>query len=117
MCPDAVRWLYCVAVGDELIDSLQRAVQAAPDDVVLSRDNGEFHVAGSPTITKSWAEVASAADGVVCDLDTPEDLQTVETTLDDTRGGAAHTRGMLRQLARRPTPRRCEPRVSSAAPS
>jgi hypothetical protein len=34
------------------------------------------------------------------DLDTPEDLQAVEATLDQTRGGAAHTRGMLRQLAR-----------------
>ena len=34
------------------------------------------------------------------DLDTPEDLQAVEATLGETRGGAAHTRGMLRQLAR-----------------
>jgi 2-phospho-L-lactate/phosphoenolpyruvate guanylyltransferase len=34
------------------------------------------------------------------DLDTPEDLQAVEATLGDSRGGAAHTRGMLRQLAR-----------------
>ena len=34
------------------------------------------------------------------DLDTPEDLAAVRETLDSTRGGAAHTRGMLRQLAR-----------------
>jgi 2-phospho-L-lactate guanylyltransferase len=34
------------------------------------------------------------------DIDTPEDLATVEAALEGTRGGAAHTRGMLRQLAR-----------------
>jgi 2-phospho-L-lactate/phosphoenolpyruvate guanylyltransferase len=34
------------------------------------------------------------------DVDTPEDLAEVEATLERTRGGAAHTRGMLRQLLR-----------------
>lgn len=34
------------------------------------------------------------------DVDTPEDLAEVEATLASTRGGAAHTRGMLRQMAR-----------------
>ncbi len=34
------------------------------------------------------------------DIDTPEDLAAVQATLDDTRGGAARTRGMLRQLSR-----------------
>jgi 2-phospho-L-lactate/phosphoenolpyruvate guanylyltransferase len=34
------------------------------------------------------------------DIDTPEDLATVESTLEETHGGAAHTRGMLRQLLR-----------------
>ena len=34
------------------------------------------------------------------DLDTPDDLAVVEQTLASTRGGAAHTRGMLRQLLR-----------------
>ena len=34
------------------------------------------------------------------DVDTPEDLAAVEERLAHTRGGAAHTRGMLRQLAR-----------------
>jgi 2-phospho-L-lactate guanylyltransferase len=34
------------------------------------------------------------------DIDTPEDLAEVEATLERTRGGAAHTRGMLRQLLR-----------------
>jgi 2-phospho-L-lactate guanylyltransferase len=34
------------------------------------------------------------------DIDTPEDLAAVEATLEQTRGGAAHTRGMLRQFLR-----------------
>ncbi|MFZ0092075.1 MAG: 2-phospho-L-lactate guanylyltransferase [Solirubrobacteraceae bacterium] len=34
------------------------------------------------------------------DIDTPEDLAAVQETLDDSRGGAARTRGMLRQLSR-----------------
>jgi 2-phospho-L-lactate/phosphoenolpyruvate guanylyltransferase len=34
------------------------------------------------------------------DIDTPEDLLAAETLLANQRGGAAHTRGMLRQLAR-----------------
>jgi 2-phospho-L-lactate guanylyltransferase len=34
------------------------------------------------------------------DLDTPEDLAAIEASLGDTRGGAAHTRGMLRQFTR-----------------
>jgi hypothetical protein len=38
------------------------------------------------------------------DLDTPEDLVAIEQALANGRGGAAHTRGMLSQLARiRPT--------------
>lgn len=34
------------------------------------------------------------------DIDTSDDLSAVEATLERTRGGAAHTRGMLRQLSR-----------------
>jgi 2-phospho-L-lactate guanylyltransferase len=34
------------------------------------------------------------------DVDTPDDLATVQTTLAATRGNAAHTRGMLSQLQR-----------------
>jgi 2-phospho-L-lactate guanylyltransferase len=34
------------------------------------------------------------------DIDTPEDLAAVESALDGSHGGAAHTRGMLRQLSR-----------------
>jgi len=34
------------------------------------------------------------------DVDTPADLEAVESALEHSRGGAAHTRGMLRQLSR-----------------
>jgi 2-phospho-L-lactate guanylyltransferase len=60
-----------------------------------SHDRHQRHAAAAG-IAAHTAEVPSLA----LDLDTPEDLQAVESTLADTRGGAAHTRGMLRQLAR-----------------
>jgi 2-phospho-L-lactate/phosphoenolpyruvate guanylyltransferase len=60
-----------------------------------SHDRHHRHAAAAG-ITAETVEVRSLA----LDLDTPEDLQAVESTLDATRGGAAHTRGMLRQLAR-----------------
>jgi 2-phospho-L-lactate guanylyltransferase len=77
------------------------ALLLAPPDAMKSsfgpgsHDRHHRH-ASAAGITAHTVEVSSLA----LDLDTPEDLQAVETTLDDTRGGAAHTRGMLRQLAR-----------------
>jgi len=38
--------------------------------------------------------------GLALDVDTPDDLTAVRERLDGTHGGAAHTRGMLRQLSR-----------------
>lgn len=52
--------------------------------------------AAAAGISAETVEVPSLA----LDLDTPEDLHAVEAMLEETRGGAAHTRGMLRQLAR-----------------
>jgi 2-phospho-L-lactate guanylyltransferase len=52
------------------------------------------------------AEAAGIAGEIVTvaslalDVDTPDDLATVQATLAVTRGGAAHTRGMLSQLLR-----------------
>jgi 2-phospho-L-lactate guanylyltransferase len=52
------------------------------------------------------AEAAGIAAQVVevfslaLDVDTPEDLSALEETLAERHGGAAHTRGMLRQLMR-----------------
>ena len=36
-------------------------LEAADDDVVLDRDHGAFHVAGSPSPKVTWADVAAAA--------------------------------------------------------
>jgi 2-phospho-L-lactate/phosphoenolpyruvate guanylyltransferase len=52
--------------------------------------------AATAGITARTAEVPSLG----LDIDTPEDLAAVEAALDESRGGAAHTRGMLRQLSR-----------------
>jgi 2-phospho-L-lactate guanylyltransferase len=52
--------------------------------------------AAAAGVTARTVEVPSLA----LDIDTPEDLVAIEATLKDSRGGAAHTRGMLRQLSR-----------------
>ncbi|HWE11480.1 MAG TPA: 2-phospho-L-lactate guanylyltransferase [Solirubrobacteraceae bacterium] len=52
--------------------------------------------AAAAGITARTVELPSLA----LDIDTPDDLAAVEAALDDRHGGAAHTRGMLRQLAR-----------------
>jgi 2-phospho-L-lactate guanylyltransferase len=46
--------------------------------------------------------VAEVVDvpSLALDVDTAEDLAALEGTLGQTRGGAAHTRGMLSQLSR-----------------
>lgn len=36
-------------------------LEAAPGDVTLDTELGRFHVAGTPSVSRSWAEVASAA--------------------------------------------------------
>jgi carbon-monoxide dehydrogenase large subunit len=37
-------------------------LEANPDDVVLDKAAGAFHVAGTPSVARSWAEVAGAAE-------------------------------------------------------
>ncbi|HSS10875.1 MAG TPA: molybdopterin cofactor-binding domain-containing protein, partial [Acidimicrobiales bacterium] len=44
--------------GRELAAGL---LEADPSDVVLDTETGQFHVAGTPSISKSWAELAVAA--------------------------------------------------------
>jgi 2-phospho-L-lactate guanylyltransferase len=57
------------------------------------RHSAEAQAAGIPS------EVV-AVPSLGLDVDTPDDLATVQTTLAATRGNAAHTRGMLSQLQR-----------------
>jgi carbon-monoxide dehydrogenase large subunit len=42
-------------------DLAARLLEAAADDVVLDKDQGAFHVAGTPAVAKTWAELAVAA--------------------------------------------------------
>jgi len=52
--------------------------------------------AAAAGVTAETVKVPSLA----LDIDTPEDLAAVGAQLSETHGGAAHTRGMLRQLSR-----------------
>lgn len=52
-------------VAGELTDKAKelaaRLLEADPADVVLDKDTGEFHVTGTPALSKSWADLAVAA--------------------------------------------------------
>nr|MDQ2728177.1 xanthine dehydrogenase family protein molybdopterin-binding subunit [Actinomycetota bacterium] len=37
-------------------------LEANPDDVVLDKAEGRFHVTGTPSVSRTWAEVAAASD-------------------------------------------------------
>jgi carbon-monoxide dehydrogenase large subunit len=37
-------------------------LEASPDDVVLDKAEGRFHVTGTPSVARTWAEVAAASD-------------------------------------------------------
>jgi carbon-monoxide dehydrogenase large subunit len=54
-----------VGAADRLVDAARHVaaelLEAAPDDVVVDTERGVFHVAGTPALARSWAEVASAA--------------------------------------------------------
>ena len=60
----------------ELVDKARKLaaklLEADEADVVLDKDAGAFHVSGTPSITKGWAELAVAAHG---EADLPEGLQ------------------------------------------
>jgi carbon-monoxide dehydrogenase large subunit len=51
--------------ADKLVDLARNAaadlLEAAPGDIVLDRERGAFHVAGTPTASRSWAEIADGA--------------------------------------------------------
>ncbi len=71
-----------------------------PDSLVPAFGPGscERHAAHAEAggVAHEVVEVPSLA----LDIDTPEDLQALQETLAVTRGNAAHTRGMLSQMAR-----------------
>lgn len=53
-------------VSIELVDEARklaaRLLEANESDVVLDKKTGEFHVAGTPAISKSWSEIATSVD-------------------------------------------------------
>jgi carbon-monoxide dehydrogenase large subunit len=63
-----------LAAGD-LVDKARsiaaRMLEADPADVVLDKDSASFHVSGTPSIAKTWADLAVAAKG---DPELPEGL-------------------------------------------
>ncbi|MEE2768157.1 MAG: xanthine dehydrogenase family protein molybdopterin-binding subunit [Actinomycetota bacterium] len=56
-----------VDASDKLCDAARQVVasmlEASADDVVLDRDAGNFHVAGTPALSRTWADVAEAVGG------------------------------------------------------
>lgn len=53
------------AVVDQAKATAAGLLEASPDDIVLDPDTGGFHVAGTPALSKSWAEVVAAAGGLL----------------------------------------------------
>jgi carbon-monoxide dehydrogenase large subunit len=51
------------SVVDQAKKLAAELLEAAPDDVVLDKDKGAFHVTGTPSVAKTWAEVAAASEG------------------------------------------------------
>ncbi|MFM8626558.1 MAG: xanthine dehydrogenase family protein molybdopterin-binding subunit [Actinomycetota bacterium] len=41
-----------------------RLLEASEADIVLDKDAGAFHVAGTPALSKTWADIASAEGGI-----------------------------------------------------
>jgi carbon-monoxide dehydrogenase large subunit len=63
------------SAADVVVDQARAIVaellEANPDDVVLDLDRGRFSVAGTPAMSRTWAEVAAAApDGLAAELET-----------------------------------------------
>ena len=56
------------------------ALEANPDDVVLDKATGRFTIAGSPTIGRSWSELAAAATAAGDALQVITDFQASNPT-------------------------------------
>jgi carbon-monoxide dehydrogenase large subunit len=61
------------AAAVEVVEEARRRasdlLEAPAEDVVLDTDRGVFHVVGTPTVARSWADVVAAGDGLAADAD------------------------------------------------
>ncbi len=55
-------WTATEQVVEKARQVAAELLEAAPADVVLDTDRAAFHVAGSPSVVKTWAEVGAAGD-------------------------------------------------------
>jgi carbon-monoxide dehydrogenase large subunit len=69
-----------IGVVDRARQLAADALEANPDDVVLDKLEGRFHVAGTPTIGKTWAELSVAAKGEGSPLAVVTDFQATSAT-------------------------------------
>jgi 2-phospho-L-lactate/phosphoenolpyruvate guanylyltransferase len=113
----------CPALDPHEVDALVRDGMSAPDVVIVPDRHGEgtnaLLLAPPDAIAPSFGpgsrerhEKAAAAAGahwriaeprsLVLDVDTAEDIVALRAALDARTGGAAHTRGLLARLDRRP---------------
>jgi len=97
---------YAVIVADRHGTGTNALLLSPPDALEPRYGPGSFQrhldlaqAAGVPT---EVVELASLA----LDVDTPDDLAALQERLASSRGGAAHTRGMLHQLQRTSAPSR-----------
>jgi 2-phospho-L-lactate guanylyltransferase len=111
----------CPALDSRQLDALLASVEPAPSVVVIPDRHGSgtnglvlcppdaiapAFGPGSRERHEALAAEAGAAlrieplPSLVLDVDTPDDLDALRRALEETRGGAAHTRGLLRRLAR-----------------
>jgi 2-phospho-L-lactate guanylyltransferase len=112
----------CPALDPRQLDELIASADPAPSVVLvpdrhgsgtnglLLRPPGAIAPAFGPGSRDRHTELAAQAGAtlrveplpsLVLDVDTPDDLEAMRAALDASRGGAAHTRGLLRRLARR----------------
>src|SRR6185312_6236046 len=95
---------YAVVVADRHGTGTNALLLSPPDAIEPRYGPGSFQrhleLAQAAEVPAEVVEVASLA----LDVDTPDDLVALQERLAASRGGAAHTRGMLHQLQRTSAP-------------